>query len=310
MIEHKKESLVVSGLALALLFFSLGFMTFQQRNSSTLPEEGYAEEFEAPDPFASLTLKARAAFVWDITRGQPLYALHEDAQLPLASLTKIMTALVSAEEKGGSEAVTITKDAVLQEGDQGFIVDETWRLKDLIDATLLTSSNDGAYALASVFPITEKNTSTPLQKTFIQKMNQKAKELGLNQTFFENEAGLDLNLGVSGAYGSARDLARLLEHILLRQPTLMEATTRALLTTHSLEGKVHNLENTNKLVETLPGIVASKTGTTDLAGGNLAIVFEAGPIRPIAIVILGSTAEERFTDAEKLMWASLKYLQR
>lgn len=89
----------------------------------------------------------------------------------------------------------------------------------------------------------------------------------------------------------------------------MEATTHLLLTTHSLDGAVHNLENTNKFVETFPGIVASKTGTTDLAGGNFALIFDAGPMRPIAVVVLGSTPDERFSDAEQLIFAALKTLQ-
>ena len=186
---------------------------------------------------------------------------------------------------------------------------ERWRLKDLIDATLTTSSNDGAYALASVFAVSTAGTDVSRERVFIQKMNQKVKELGLTQTFFADEVGLDFNLGISGAYGSAHDMARLLEYVVLYRPTLMEATTRALLTTRSLDGITHNFENTNKFVETLPGVVASKTGFTDLAGGNLALVFEAGPARPFVVVILGSTAEERFSDAEQLISASFERLK-
>ncbi len=77
----------------------------------------------------------------------------------------------------------------------------------------------------------------------------------------------------------------------------------------SIEGKVHNFENTNKDVRSFTGVIASKTGFTDLAGGNLAFMFEAGPMRPIAIVVLGSTAEDRFTDVKKLISASLEYIK-
>ncbi len=307
----RTEEIIVKGIAIALIAFGFSRMFFPYGGISLItPALNTGGGIPVVvNPFYSLTIAARAAFVWDINQGAPLYALNENAQLPLASLAKIMTALLAFEEKGGNAVVGVTKEAILKEGDQGFKVGEKWRLKDLIDATLVTSSNDGAYTLASVFAADTEKTKMSSEEMFIEKMNQKAKQLGLHQTFFINESGFDVNFDVSGAYGSARDIALLFEYALRNHPTLLEATSRALLTTHSFDGATHNLENTNKLVETLPGIIASKTGFTDIAGGNLAIAFDAGVAYPIVIVVLGSTAEERFTDAEQLLFATLRYLQ-
>ncbi|MDP3726364.1 MAG: serine hydrolase [bacterium] len=307
----QKEEIIVKGIAIALVAFGFSRMFFPYMSIS-LATPALNTERDTPvmvNPFESLTIAAQAVFVWDVNRGAPLYTLNENAQLPLASLAKIMTALLAFEEKGGSAIVSVTKEAILKEGDHGFKVGEKWRLKDLIDATLVTSSNDGAYILASVFAADTEKTEISSEAIFVEKMNQKAKQLGLHQTFFINESGFDVNLDVSGAYGSARDVALLFEYILRNHSTLMEATSKTLLTTHSSDGAVHNLENTNKLVEVLPGTIASKTGFTDLAGGNLAIAFDAGLGHPVIIVVLGSTAEERFTDAEQLLFATLRYLQ-
>lgn len=82
-----------------------------------------------------------------------------------------------------------------------------------------------------------------------------------------------------------------------------------MVTLRSLNDVDHQVKNTNEAVERFPGLIASKTGFTSLAGGNLAVAFEAGPMYPIIIVVLGSTLEERFNDIEKLIWASLEYLQ-
>ena len=78
----------------------------------------------------------------------------------------------------------------------------------------------------------------------------------------------------------------------------------------SESGGAHAVLNTNRETGELPLLIASKTGYTDLAGGNLVIAFDAGFNRPIIIAVLGSTAEERFTDVEKLVWATLAYLQQ
>jgi D-alanyl-D-alanine carboxypeptidase len=85
----------------------------------------------------------------------------------------------------------------------------------------------------------------------------------------------------------------------------MEATTYDSLQFSSLDGVAYLAENTNIIAKTVPGLLASKTGYTDLAGGNLAIAFDAGLAHPVIVVVLGSSQEGRFTDVEKLIAASV-----
>lgn len=306
--RRAKEQIIVSGFAIALLIFLFGrIVSVDVKVIAKSGDVAVAKE-TVENPFSSISLSAKAAFVFDVRSGEPLFSLNERAQLPLASLTKIMTSLVALEKKGGDNIVSLNQRAIAQEGDHGLFVGERWRLKDLIDVTLTTSSNDGAYALASV--VSAESPREEGESRFVELMNEKAKALGLVETFFVNEAGLDFNEGVGGAYGSSRDVARLVEYVIRNHPELFEATTRSLLSIESLDGKAHTLENTNKFVESLPGVIASKTGFTDLAQGNLAVAFEAGPLRPIIVVVLGSTVEGRFADVGKLILASLEHLKR
>jgi len=253
------------------------------------------------NPFETLSLKARSAVVWDVVGRKVLYSFNEEAQLPMASLAKLMTALIAVESLPEGTVVTVAKGDVEREGDSGLLVGERWHLNDLVDLTLTSSSNDGASALAS---------AVDASPVFTERMNSKVEELGMAQTYFINESGLDVSSGISGAYSSAKDIALLIDYILKKHPRLFKATGYGMLALTSLDDIDHEIKNTNEMVAVLPGIIASKTGFTDLAGGNLVIVFEAGPVYPIVVVVLGSTLEERFSDIEQLIWASLAYLQQ
>lgn len=252
--------------------------------------------------FENLDIKAQGVLVWDIKRKRPLYEKNAESQLPLASLTKLMTAVLAAENLK-NKTITIRGEDLTPEGDTGLKPGETWDILKLAQFTLTSSSNDGAFALANAVSALE---TTP--QSFEEIMNRKAREIGMNQTFFANESGLDLTRGISGAYGSARDMATLLEYALRYYPEIFENTRVSRAAFSSEDGTRHVVDNTNEIVERLPGIVASKTGFTNLANGNLAVVFEAGPGYPIAVIALGSTRENRFSDVESLIWTTLESL--
>ncbi len=253
----------------------------------------------AVDEFRDINLVAKSAYVYDIAKGEVLYSKNKNAQLPLASVTKIMTALV-ATELAESDTISISRNTLLPEGDSGLLIGDMWDMKEIIDLTLISSSNDGARALASVAGL----GLNPEGVTFVDYMNKKAIELGMTQSFFLNESGLDENDVFAGSYGSAEDIGKLLSYVYENNYNLMNATTQKEIILYSGAG-VYDVENTNKITDNIPGLMASKTGFTDLAGGNLAIIFEAGPIRPIAVVVLGSTIDGRFDDIEKLVDASI-----
>ena len=139
-------------------------------------------------------------------------------------------------------------------------------------------------------------------------MNRTANELKLRDLHFFNETGLDLGDASAGAYGSAHDVAKLLAYITKEAPEILEATRYDSMEFTSLENLPHVATNTNIIARLIPGLIGSKTGFTDLAGGNLAITFDAGLGYPIVVVVLGSTIDDRFTDTEALVWASLEAL--
>jgi len=292
-----------------LLFMVPHFVSILSPADDTLVAAGDPdEEKKKEDPFRSISLEGRSFFVYDINKDAVLYAYNEEDQFPLASVTKVMTALIAKELAPEGTLITIDRSTLAPEGDSGLLVGERWRLKDIIDLTLVSSSNDGARAIASLGGFLSRDESISPEEYFVRRMNEKAREIGLTQTYFLNESGLDVSSGVSGAYGSSKDMALLFSYVLKHYPELLEATTYSDLRTDSLEA-AHVATNTNSIVEKIPEILASKTGFTELAGGNLVVAFEAGPTRPIVIAVLGSSAEGRFDDMAKLVDASLRAIR-
>ena len=259
---------------------------------------------EEPPPvvsnaFDEVHLQAKAAYVFDMRSGEVLYEKNAQVQLPLASLTKLMLAAVAAKELDHDKTVTIAKEHLKAEGDSGLKAGERWNLSKLLAFTLLTSSNDGAAAIASAYEGLR-------DEEFVSQMNREAQDLGLSQTYFINSTGLDVNLDLSGGYGSARDVAILLGSLVTRHPEVLDATQEPKLLFSSLSRTLHSGVNTDPLVARLPGVIGSKTGYTDLAGGNLAFAFDAGLGSPIVAVVLGSTYDGRFADVERLVAAVFK----
>lgn len=267
----------------------------------------YISTFAVPESFAQASLAActrtanaplviaKAAYVYDVQSGRSLFEKAGSAQLPLASLTKLMT-VDTALEVLGTDAVLTIHEALEQEGESGFVKGERWKAGALAHFTLIESSNDGAHALGLA---TEKTLG--LEKGgFVDAMNRRARVLGLSQTYFLNDTGLDISPTTAGAYGSARDMALLVTALGSSSPTVVERSTVPMWDFVSVSGKRHTAKNTALLATLYPATVVSKTGFTDLAGGNIVLLFEPIPGRPVAISILGSTRDGREEDAEAL----------
>jgi D-alanyl-D-alanine carboxypeptidase (penicillin-binding protein 5/6) len=251
-----------------------------------------------------LQIGAKAFYAYDINEKKVLFAKDEHESLPLASIAKLMTALVISENLPASTTITVNQADVAKRYDAGDIDlrwGEKWSLKDLLDYSLITSSNDGIAAIVRTLDANLASTTTT-----IDLMNAEAKKLGLADTLFINTTGLDVDSRLAGAYSSARDTAMLLETILMHDEDLLSETTKISATFISASGIMHKAMNTDTLLGTIPGTIASKTGLTDLAGGNLAVIFDAGVNHPIAVVVLGSSEEGRFVDTEKLVDLSLQ----
>ncbi|MDA8597062.1 serine hydrolase [Candidatus Pacebacteria bacterium] len=249
---------------------------------------------DSVEPFAEMAIGADAAFVWDVTAQKALYSKNPDRQLPLASITKLMTALVAYELVESDTPVPITPEILTQDGYGDVNDGEIFSMKSILDLTLLNSSNDGAFAIASVTGSQLRADDGP--NAFVEAMNVRASELGLTQTFFRNPTGLDISMDESGAYSSARDVTFLMEHILTHYPQLIESTQETTAAISNTNGTRRAIDNTNPTVAQIEGLIGSKTGYTDLAGGNLTIAFDAALNRPIIVVVLGSSYSGRFRD--------------
>ncbi|MSR71112.1 MAG: D-alanyl-D-alanine carboxypeptidase [Candidatus Taylorbacteria bacterium] len=247
------------------------------------------------NPFADVVLKAKSAYIIDLEKHVSLFKLNSTLQLPLASLTKIMTAISAEKLSTTTTEVVISAKSLKQEGDNGLRPGEKWKLSDLLKFTLLVSSNDGASAIAGAFT------------GFVDAMNQNARDIGLPQTYFMNESGLDVSRGLSGGYGSAEDVAKLFEYAVSHYPDIFLVTKEKKGVFVSENNISHVGENTNKVVSDIPGLIASKTGTTDLAGGNLVIEFLPKEGHPVIIVVMGSTIDGRFDDMLTLVHATKNY---
>ena len=263
-----------------------------------------------PNPFETLTsVQGRAAVVYDVHRDEFLYTKNASTQLPLASLTKLMTGLLASEMLDDETRVVITPKALATEGDSGLHLHESWRMRDLLNFMMVVSSNDGAAALAGAAGALLQSTPSVAEElhvqTFVEKMNVRAEELGLSTMRFTNPTGLDT--GDYGGLGTAKEVSKLLTHMWREHPETMTFTNEREQVFTSLDGLIHTARNTNEHVYEMPGLIGGKTGFTDHAGGNLAVIYDAGFNRPIVIVVLGSTIEGRFSDVKTLVEVTYEY---
>jgi D-alanyl-D-alanine carboxypeptidase len=240
----------------------------------------------------SVAISAKAAVVYDPTDKVVLYQKNSDTPLPLASLTKLMTAEAVLAALPDTTIVTIAPQDLKPEGDWGFAPGETWNLRDLLTFGLVASSNDAMAAAADTVP-----------GDIIAAMNLRAARLGLSRTYFSNPTGLDIDLETAGAYGSARDMAVLMASFLKEHPGLFEATANPAVTIRSGE-KTLSADATAQPLQSIPGLIAAKTGYTDLAGGNLVAAFDIHLGHPIIIAVLGSSRDGRFEDVRTLIEAA------
>lgn len=284
--------LIASGLLGLFLFIPIA-----SQKQASLPEE---PETTLVNAFADIPLEAKSAIVYDVTTGKALYERNADAQLPLASLTKLLTVYAALATLSPTTPVTISSTAARVEAPRIFSVGQTFSLADLARLTLTASLNDGAVAMAETTAARENRSQADM-------LAGVAAGLTLSQTYALNGSGLDTNTAISGGYGSARDMAKLSGALVELAPDIASATTLNFAQATSAGGTSFTVKNTDPIVDTIPGLLLSKTGYTELASGNLALVFDVGIGHPIAIVVLGSSQKARFTDGAALIAATLAH---
>jgi len=244
---------------------------------------------EIQNTLSAVPVLAKAVSVYDIDSNVEIYSKNKNEILPLASLVKTMTVLVALDDYRINSTVTIKPNALEQLGDYGLLAYEKWNVKDLAKFTLVGSVNDGAYALVGN------------DENFLEKMNSKARRIGMDNFSFFNFTGLDIDEQKAGAYSSALDANIMAIYALEAYPEVFSATVLPEINLKSEVGRIHNVKNTNIILDKIPGLLFSKTGFTNLAGGNLTIIFKDRDDHKIAITVLGSTMDGRFSDMEKLV---------
>jgi len=244
-------------------------------NSSSLLEATDVPEHNNQN--ISPVINAKSAIAIDLKNGIMLYEKNSYDHRAIASITKLMTAVIILEENKMNEVVTVSKAASQIEGSKIWLAPgEKITVESLLYAILIPSANDAAYALA------EHNSGSV--EAFVAKMNQKAKELGLYDTQFTNPIGLD----EKGNYSSAYDLS-ILGRYAYRKNFVKNAVVIKDMEISSTNGKLtHNLKTTNDLLDSYLKVLGLKTGTTNEAGQCLMSVIENSRGNDILTVVLDS----------------------
>ena len=241
---------------------------------------------------AELPIQSRAALLMEKTTGQVLYARNEHEQLEPASVTKIMTLLLTMEAIdsgtiGYDDVVTVSAYAAGMGGSQVYLAEgEQITVEELLKAVCVASGNDAAAALA------EKVAG--VSDRFVEKMNQRAAELGMNDTHFANCTGLT----AEGHVTSAHDIAVMSRELILKHPDIRRFTT---IWMDTIRGGAFQLANTNKLIRFYDGATGLKTGSTDGALYCISATAEKDGMELIAVVLGSPTSADRFEAAKALL---------
>lgn len=256
---------------------------------SVAPVPIQINDFSLPD------IHAKSALVMDQLSGTVLYKKNIHTRLPMASLTKIMTAIIILEENDIQDTVTINFHSRDIEGAKMHLLKyETISVQNLLYGLLIASANDAANALA------QYNAQT--HDAFVEKMNRKAHDLGLYDTHFTNPVGFDDEQNLH--YSTAHDLAFLTLYA-LKKPFFRDTVKITHRTVSSQNGKIsHTLKNTNKLLQSYLPFEGVKTGTTDAAGQCLITLHPISKHTRILTVMLNS--EDRFQETKLLIENILK----
>ncbi len=239
----------------------------------------------------ALSLSSPAAVLMEAGTGQVLFEKNSHEARPPASVTKIMTMLLTMEaiEKGQftmEDTATCSEFAASMGGSQVYLEPgEAMTIHDLLKAVAVASGNDAAVVLA------EKVAGS--HDDFVNLMNKRAKELGMNDTHFVNCNGLDADGHVTSAY----DIA-LMSRELCRHPQIFEFTS---IWMDSLRDGAFGLVNTNKLIRFYEGAIGLKTGSTSVAKYCLSAVAKREGMTLISVVMAGETSKERFADATAML---------
>ena len=249
-----------------------------------------------PAQAANLEIPGKSALLMDVATGQVLYEQNAHEPLPPASVTKVMTMLLVMEaidsgKIGWDDTVTASEAAAAKGGSQIYLkVGETMSVTDMVKSIAVSSANDCACAMAEHIAGSEA--------AFVQRMNQRAKELGMNDTNFVNCTGLDDEAEAKDHKTSAYDIALMSRQLLKYHPDIKKFTT---IWMDTVRDGAFGLSNTNKLVRFYSGATGLKTGFTSGAGYCLSASAQRDGMELVAVVMGCETSAQRFAACKSML---------
>ena len=252
--------------------------------------------FTLPAKAAALEVAGKSALLMDMATGTVIYENNAHEKLAPASVTKVMTLLLIMEaiDSGAirwEDTVTASEAAAAKGGSQIYLkVGETMSVSDMVKSIAVSSANDCACAMAEHIAGSEA--------AFVEKMNTRAAELGMEDTHFVNCTGLDDGEDAASHLTSAYDIAIMSRELMKNHPDIQKFTT---IWMDTVRGGSFGLANTNKLVRFYPGATGLKTGFTSAAGYCLSATAERDGFGLIAVVMGAATSQERFNSCKQML---------
>ena len=243
-----------------------------------------------------MQVPGKSALLMDMATGTVLYEQNTHEKLAPASVTKVMTMLLIMEAIDSGkikweDTVTTSESAAAKGGSQIYLkVGETMTVSDMVKSIAVSSANDCACAMAEHIAGSEA--------AFVERMNQRAKELGMNDTNFVNCTGLDDAENAKEHLTSAYDIALMSRELMKNHPDIKKFTT---IWMDTVRGGAFGLANTNKLVRFYRGATGLKTGFTSGAGYCLSATAERDGLGLIAVVMGAETSQERFAACKSML---------
>ena len=245
---------------------------------------------------ADMQIEAKSAILMEVATGQVLYEQDANTPLPPASVTKVMTMLLIMEAIDGGkirwdDMVTASEEAAAKGGSQIYLkVGEQMSVEDMVKSIAVSSANDCACAMAEHIAGSEA--------AFVEQMNTRARQLGMNDTNFINCTGLDDSEEAKDHKTSAYDIAVMSRELLQNHPDIKKYTT---IWMDTVRGGTFGLSNTNKMVRFYSGATGLKTGFTSGAGFCLSASAQREGMELVAVVMGSETSPKRFAACKSLL---------
>ena len=248
------------------------------------------------------SIDAQYAYVMD-TEGTVYFQRNADTETQIASITKVMTAIVALENASLDTTITVSAAAAaIGESSASLKEGDVLTLDQALTAMLVSSGNDAALAIAETLGASWAVSGQSAVQAFAEKMTEKADQLGMEHSVFENPHGLDFDAYAGSLHSTARDVATMCAHAMQNEVfrgIVRQSSAQVILTREGEKAGI-DLESTDLMLDEYEGACGIKTGFTALAGASFAGACERNGKTYIAVVINSSSENQRFTDCETL----------